>query len=945
MNLRIAILLLAGTNLMATATANAQDTKSMVEPLRYTERTLPNGLRIYALRSLTTSNVAVQVWYRVGAKDDPRERSGFAHLFEHLMFKATRNMPSEQMDRLTEDVGGYNNAVTRDDYTAYYEYVPAAHLQALLFAEADRMSSLVVDAASLESERSVVRDELTRSTTARPYGNLLSKYLSASEYSVHPYARSAIGNLADLDAATLGEVRAFHRMYYRPDNAVLVVSGNFDPVSLNKWIDKYFGPLGSPASPVPRTTADEPARKAATVYTVRDRNTPLPAVFMSWHAPPNRHEDVSALMVLNTVLGSGDASRLSRALVQNAGLARSVESSLDTKEQTGNLVVRAFLGATSDVQQAQNAIAETVAGLARNLISTAELERAKAQLVTSALRERETAEGKAEALALGVMIDGDPGAADRRLSEIATVTADDVRKVALRYLQPEQSATIRQVPADGQPLPGIVDAIEPASTVHTTALAPIIGDGKPATPERMTSTIPSPGLPLPPVPPQVTDTRLGNGLRLVTAERPDSALSTITLIAKPPLGRQAKMPAAALALTVQSMLGGTTSRTATQIAQQVEGLGATILARTDVNGASIEMTVRSDHLEDAAALLADIVQRPVFPVKEVERIRGRLVDASGLVVRDPQRLAGFAAARVLMGDTPLGTPAGGTARSLPAVDHQAILRTYSDAFRPENSSLVLVGGMDRVTAERIAGRFFGDWKVNPNGEIDAYLPSSPPAAIARRAYLLDIPNASQSGIAVSLPGLKRADAKFYALTVANAVLGNGLSSRLNRELRIKRGLSYWAGSTMRSWRSSGIVTAQTQTSTRSTVDAAMLLLAELRRLTTEPPTDAEVEARRALVAGIYGMRVETTAGLASAIRDNVLQDIDPGEAAAYSDTVLSVRSDAVRSVLPLFVPERLIVVIAGRADELRGPLQKAFPGLQVIAPDRLDLESPGLTIK
>lgn len=149
---------------------------------------------------------------------------------------------------------------------------------------------------------------------------------------------------------------------------------------------------------------------------------------------------------------------------------------------------------------------------------------------------------------------------------------------------------------------------------------------------------------------------------------------------------------------------------------------------------------------------------------------------------------------------------------------------------------------------------------------------------------------------------------------------------------------------MRSWRSSGIVTAQTQTSTGSTVDAAMLVLAELRKLNTAPPTDAEIEARRALVAGIYGMRVETTAGLASAIRDNILQDIAPGESAAYSDAVLSVRSDAVHSVLPLFVPERSILVIAGRADELRAPLQKAFPDLQVIASDRLDLESPDLTV-
>src|SRR4051812_13591717 len=206
-----------------------------VAPLNYTTRTLPNGLRIYAIRNTNTSNVSVQVWYDVGSKDDPRGRSGFAHLFEHMMFKATRNLPAESFDRLTEDVGGFNNASTNDDYTNYYEVVPANHLQRLLFAEAERMSSLVIDPASFASERDVVKEELRSRVLAQPYGRLFYLYLPMITYDVHPYARPGIGSIEDLDAATIDDVRAFHAIYYRPDNAVMVVAGNFDPAQLDHW--------------------------------------------------------------------------------------------------------------------------------------------------------------------------------------------------------------------------------------------------------------------------------------------------------------------------------------------------------------------------------------------------------------------------------------------------------------------------------------------------------------------------------------------------------------------------------------------------------------------------------------------------------------------------------------------------------------------------------------
>ncbi|WP_269430327.1 M16 family metallopeptidase [Sphingomonas sp. Ant H11] len=227
-----------------------------IKPIGFTERTLANGLRVYAIRDTSTPNVSVQVWYDVGSKDDPAGRSGFAHMFEHLMFKATRNLVSEQMDRLTEDVGGNNNASTNDDYTEYHETIPANHLQRLLFAEADRMAALVVEPKSFASERDVVKEELRQNTNARPYGKLFSLYFPAISYTRHPYARGTIGSLDNLQSAQIDDVRAFHATYYRPDNAVLVVSGNFDPKQLDAWVDQYFAGIKRPTHPDPARDGD-----------------------------------------------------------------------------------------------------------------------------------------------------------------------------------------------------------------------------------------------------------------------------------------------------------------------------------------------------------------------------------------------------------------------------------------------------------------------------------------------------------------------------------------------------------------------------------------------------------------------------------------------------------------------------------------------------------------
>ncbi|MEX0646130.1 MAG: pitrilysin family protein, partial [Parvularculaceae bacterium] len=401
-----------------------------VAPLKFKERVLANGLRVYALPDENTANVSVQVWYNVGSKDDPVGRSGFAHLFEHIMFKATRNMPPEFFDRLTEDVGGFNNASTADDFTNYYEVVTANHLERILWAEADRMGSLVVDEATFDSERDVVKEELRQSILAAPYGRLFGLYISQANYSVHPYGRPGIGSIEDLDAATIDDVRAFHATYYRPDNAVLVVAGNFKEKDLDRWVDAYFGPVATPKRAIPRVAAVEPARTTPKDLTAYAPNVPLPAILVSYPQFAAKDPNLAALRVLDAILSRGESSRLYQALVYEQQVAAEVFTNLDPTQDPGAYSFGVILSEGKTIDEGLASLSAEIARLRDGPPSAAELDEAKNEIVTETLEGRETAFGRAFELADSVIRYDDPAYADALLAAVQKVTASDVQRVA-----------------------------------------------------------------------------------------------------------------------------------------------------------------------------------------------------------------------------------------------------------------------------------------------------------------------------------------------------------------------------------------------------------------------------------------------------------------------------------------------------------------------------------
>jgi zinc protease len=426
----------------ATVTLSTPNAPSAaIAPIAYKQRTLQNGLQVYSVQDRTAPTVAIQVWYRVGSKDDPEHRSGFAHLFEHMLFKSTKNMPSEMMDRLTEDVGGENNATTLDDATVYYEIVPSNYLQTLLWAEAERMASLNVDDPNFKSERDVVKEEFRSRILSPPYGRLFYA-MTQQSFSKHPYKRPGIGSIEDLDAATLADVKQFHDTFYRPDNAVLIVAGDFDQQQLDAWVDTYFTPIAKPSSAIPRVTVKEPVRTAVKRVTERAPNVPLPAFATTWQAPASWHEDAAALNVLSSILGEGQSSRLYQSLVYNKQIASEVNVAADLREDLGLFVVLTVMASGHMPAEGEKEVNRQLALLQSGSVTSAELEKAKNLIITASLRERETNNGKAFALGDAVVMRRDANAVNSYLSKIQAVTASDVQRVARKYLLTGKPVTV-----------------------------------------------------------------------------------------------------------------------------------------------------------------------------------------------------------------------------------------------------------------------------------------------------------------------------------------------------------------------------------------------------------------------------------------------------------------------------------------------------------------------
>jgi zinc protease len=908
-----------------------------VPPIQFTERTLANGLRVFAMPDTSGTTVSVQVWYNVGGRDDPKGRSGFAHMFEHLMFKSTHNLVPDQMFKLVEDVGGSLNASTDDDFTEYHESAPANHLERLIWAEAERMGSLVIDQPTFTTERDVVKEEL-RGDAARPYDSLFRLELPQASYTTASYARSPIGSIADLDSATVEDVRAFHALYYRPDNAVVVIAGNFDPTDLDRWVDKYLAPIAKPAWPIPRVTATEPARTRATRHVIHAANVPLPAVMLSWQLPPATDPDHAAVNVLDAILSGGESSRLYQSLVYRDRIATEAGTSTDFRKGVGMFSAYALLTGGKTPEEAEAALRREIARVRDTPVTAEELTRVKNQIVTGTIKERETAEGRASTLAGNVIQENDPHASDKRIAQIEAITPADIQRVARRLLADDRTVTITYLPGKEGAAP---ETIPVAASVVTASLVPPPNVPVPvAASDAARVQPPAPGPAVVPTLSTPVERRLANGMRLVVIERPALPIVTAYLVAG---GGSSTDPAgrAGLAeMTASVLTKGTATRSAPEIARTIETLGGAIGADATRDGTFLSLTVRSDQLKPAMDLFADVAMHPSFAQGELDRQRAQAIDGLSISYGTPGALSSMVASRAIYGEGPYGKPADGTPNSLRALTRDDMAAAYKARWRPDAVTLVMAGDITVAGAEALANAEFKGWAkpATPPTPQPAPGPAVPPRVIA-----IDLPNVPQAAVMIARPTIARSDPRYYSMLLANATLGGGATSRLFLKVRVQRGLAYGAYSSFQARRSPAPLSVSTETKNPTVPDAIVVMRDEMTRMGVELVPAAELDARKAGLIGSFGRSVETTDGIAGLTAGFVLQEVPLEEIQRYTPAIAAVTAEQVRDVSKQLIdPAPASVIIVGDTAQFLDGLKAKGIAAEVIPAAKLNLDSAGL---
>ncbi len=817
--------------------------------IRYERLKLANGLEVLLHEDHKLPIVSVDIWYHVGPMKERAGRTGFAHLFEHMMFEGSKHVGEKAHIKYLEQAGATDiNGTTDFDRTNYFETVPANQLQTALWLESDRMGFLLdtLDRAKLANQRDVVRNE-KRQGEGTPYGIVDEEVVHQLFPKTHPYYADVIGSHADVEAARLNDVREFFTQYYAPNNATMAIAGDYDPATIKTLIEKYFGAI--PTGPNVEVTPVQTPAITAERRTVVTDTVQLPKVILAWLAPPAFSAGDADADIAAHVLGSGKSSRMYRELVYKQQIAQSAncydnslamaspfQCELIAKPGVMPEKLEAEAEKIVDEFSAKGPTAEEVEW-ARNKIETG---------LISGLQRLGGFGGVADQLNFYNQYTGDPGYLPKDLARYDAVTPASVQKVAAATLGKDQRVVVYGVPGKK-----VLDDV-PRSPEDTDANVKVTPQHTPEfeAAQAWRSTPPAPGPERPLVLPKPTVFTLANGLTVYLVERHELPIVSVQLLtlaggaANPP-----DQPGLA-GFTAALLTEGTGKRSSEEIANAASLLGTDLSSFGNADSAGLAISLLSRHVTRGLDLLADSAEHPAFPAADLERVRTRRL--TGLLQQqdNPIQLALRAGLLNLYGAAnPYAYDALGTADSLHAITRDEIAGFYASHYGPRGSLLELTGDVTPAEARKLAEEAFGKW----TSSAEPVTPPPAPAVPERKILLVDKPGSPQTALLTFGVGLPRSSPDYPAATVMNTMLGGLFSSRINMNLREEHGYTYGASSFFRFNRGTGPFISYALVRTDVTAPAAEQLFKELDGIHTKPLTDAELrQAKNSIIRSLPG---------------------------------------------------------------------------------------------
>ena len=892
----VASVLLAGCQSTAEQTSQSTVAAQQLPAVNidYQSFTLDNGLRVVVHEDRKAPIVAVNVWYAVGSKDESVGQTGFAHLFEHLMFNGTENYDDEYFGPFERAGATDMNGTTNSDRTNYFQNVPTPALDMALWMESDRMGHLLgaVTQEKLDEQRGVVQNE-KRQGEAQPYGRVFGYLAEQTFPEGHPYSWSVIGSMEDLNAASLDDVHQWFNDYYGAANAVVVLAGDIDVETAKAKMEKYFGHIapGKPLQKLESWVAKRTGTKRATM----EDNVPASRVYKLWNTAEMGTADSTYLQLLTNILASGKNSRLYQRLVHEEQIASMVSGFQYERTLAGQFFVIADAKPGVELERIEAVIDEELAKIIAEGPTAEELARVKFSEVANYIRGIERIGGfggKSDLLAAGEVYQGDPGFYETAFEQLRNATPRDLQAVAERWLSdgafvlnvvPQPKFTTAEAQADRSELPKVGDL---------------------------------PKLELP----ALNTFTLSNGLEVALAERHDVPTVQMALMFDSGYASDFGGKVGTASFAMSMLREGTSSRTSQDIAEQLETLGTNLSTSASIDSSRISMDSLVSNLAPSLDIFADVIENAAFATDEIERKRGNWIESIKKEKASPTSQAIRILPGLIFGENhAYGVPltGSGTEQSISSLSREDLISYRDTWLRPDNARLVIVGATTEAEIKPLLEEALNDWQApatpKPTKQFTALAKQESP-----RVFIIDQPGTPQSTILAGHLAPSDRVENADVLDVTNTILGGSFTSRMNMNLREDKGWSYGARTIWSGYDQAGMFFTLAPVQTDKTKESIQEILKELNQYQNDKPaTAAELEKvqmnKTAKLPGAY----ETNAALLGAVVDTLGKGKDMQWLETYGERVNAIDVEDVQSTATSFIDtESLTWVIIGDAAQI-----------------------------
>ena len=810
---------------------------------------LANGFEVILVEDRRLPLVAFNLWVHAGPRNEAVGQTGFAHLFEHLMFAGTKHIARGEADKIVDAVGGTDsNGTTNFDRTNYFFTLPSNQLELGLWIKSDMLGYMIdkVDATALANQQDVVRNERRQSIENQPYGIVTEAQYQALFPEGHPYRAVVMGSHADIQSIKLADVKAFARTYYRPNNATLVLAGDFKPAEAKKLVEKYFGRLLA-GDPVPPVVAQQPVITAEKRVTVTDR-IELPRLTLAWHSPAMFQPGDADLDVAANILGGGKASRLFKTLVYDRQMAQSVQAGQGSLSLGSVFEIETVARPGHSLTDIEALIDAELAELARTPPSLEELNRSRAAIETAALTRLEKVSSLADLVNHYNLMAGDPNYIGKDLARYQAVTPASISAAVAKYLRKDARVVVL-----AQPGAQVLAAEVPTPLMPKEAAAGK-GDGEALNADAAwRNKQPKPTAARALSLPAAKAYTLPNGLTVMHVAKPGLPLVSASLVLRAGQSANAIDKPGLASFTAEMLTEGTATRSAQQMADEAANLGAALSSGAGTDSARLDVSSLKSNFPAALGLLADAALNPAFSPAEVARLQaGRLAGLAQMREQAPA-VASIVANRAVYGDAhPLGANAVGDEAAVRATDSAALKAFWQAHYRPDQAALVVAGDITEAELRSQAESLFGGWQRPATAAPVMAAPTL--ATTAARVVLVDKPGAPQTALAVVAPGPRAGAPDASSIRVMNAALGGLFTSRINNQLREVKGYTYGIYSNYAMGRSSGQFGIRGSVRTDVTGAALTDMFTEITGMRAQPMGAAELtRVRNAQLLSLPGL--------------------------------------------------------------------------------------------